>query len=101
MSQREVVKSLSQLQQKEMISRNYDRITGGAGADLLNGGVGADSFINALLMPVSVWWLGLPLVLDHLGVDDGEVDRVLQAHERVRPAGRVADLDADEGPDAA
>ena len=29
MSQREVVKSLSQLQQKEMISRNYDRITGG------------------------------------------------------------------------
>ncbi|MDD5175231.1 MAG: ferrous iron transporter B [Sterolibacterium sp.] len=38
-------------------------LVGGSVVLALLNHVGADSFINTLLMPVTVWWLGLPLAL--------------------------------------
>ncbi|MCF8178338.1 MAG: ferrous iron transporter B [Sulfuritalea sp.] len=38
-------------------------LVGGSVVLALLNHIGADSLINALLMPVSVWWLGLPLAL--------------------------------------
>ena len=38
-------------------------LVGGSVVLALLNHVGADSLINSLLMPVTVWWLGLPLAL--------------------------------------